>query len=297
MELVVLSGKGGTGKTTIAAALSELSRCTVKVDCDVDAPNFYLFYKGYNIEKDDFHGGKKAFIDEKICNKCGICKAVCKVDAIKDYKVNSLQCEGCGACVLICPEKAISLDDEKSADVFVTKTDKGVISRAEMAVGSEGSGKLITILRKNGKKFADNESLTIVDGSPGIGCPVISSITGCDAALIVAEPTVSGIEDFMRVTSLCEHFSIPVMVCINKYDLNEKITVEIERICNEHNYKIAGKVPYDDTVIKSINEMKPVVYYEESTANKAIRQMWDTILNFINKQKQGGYIYENSISK
>lgn len=282
MELVVLSGKGGTGKTTIAAALSELSKCTVKVDCDVDAPNFYLFYKGSNIDKGDFYGGKKAFIDEKVCSKCGKCQTFCRVDAIEGYKVNTLKCEGCGACVLACPQNAISLKDEKSADMFVTKTESGVISRAEMEIGSEGSGKLITFLRRNGRKFAEDDSLIIVDGPPGIGCPVISSITGSDTVLIVAEPTQSGLEDFMRVAALCEHFKILTMVCINKYDLNEKITNEIARFSNEQGYKIVGKIPYDDTVMKSINEMKPIIYYEKSISNKAIRKMWDTILNIIN---------------
>lgn len=287
MEFVVLSGKGGTGKTTIAAALSELSRCAVKIDCDVDAPNFYLFYKGDNISSENFYGGKKAFIDEKICIKCGKCREYCRSAAIDDYKVNIYKCEGCGACVLVCPEKAIVLKDEKSAEVFVTKTGEGIISRAEMDIGSEGSGKLITILRRNGRKFAEKDSLVIIDGPPGIGCPVISSITGSDAVLIVTEPTQSGMEDFMRVAALCEHFKILTMVCINKYDLNKKIADEIEKLSNEQGYKIVGKIPYDDIVMNSINEMKPIIYYERSTANKAIRQMWDTILNYINNLNEG----------
>ena len=294
MEVVVLSGKGGTGKTTIAAALSELSKCDVKVDCDVDAPNFYLFYKGNNIEKDNFYGSKKAFIDDKTCTKCGKCQTFCKPGAIKDYKVNSLQCEGCGTCILICPQKAISFMDEKSADVLVTSTNGGIISSAEMDIGSEGSGKLITILRKNAHKFTKNESLVIVDGPPGIGCSAISSITGSDAVLIVTEPTKSGLEDFMRAAALCEHFRIITMVCINKYDLNENITEEIERFSNDQGYKIVGKIPYDETVMKSINEMKPIIYYEKSQANKAVRKMWNIILDYLNK---GGTNNENSSSK
>lgn len=287
MELVILSGKGGTGKTTIAAALSELSKCTVKVDGDVDAPNLYLLYKGINVSSEDFYGGKKAFIDSKKCIKCGKCQEYCRFGAIKDNEVNTYKCEGCGTCVLVCAQNAICLKDEKSADVFVTKTDKGIISRAEMSVGSEGSGKLITILRKNGRKFAEDGSLTIIDGPPGIGCSVISSITGSDAVLIVTEPTQSGMEDFMRVAALCEHFRIPAMVCINKYDLNEKITNKIEEFSNEQGYKIAGKIPYDDMVMKSVNEMKPITHYEESSANKAVRQMWDTVQNYINNLNIG----------
>jgi MinD superfamily P-loop ATPase len=152
-----------------------------------------------------------------------------------------------------------------------------------MEIGSEGSGKLITILRRNGHKYSTETSVTIVDGPPGIGCTAISSITGSSAALLAAEPTQSGMEDFMRAAELCEHFKIPVMVCINKCDLNEKITNKIEEFSCEHGYKVVGKIPYDDTVMKSINALKPITYYEESAANKAIRQMWHTMLNYIIK--------------
>lgn len=287
MEFVVLSGKGGTGKTTIAAALSELSKCAVKIDCDVDAPNLYLMYKGTDKSREDFYGGYKASVDENICIKCGKCEEYCRAGAIAENKVNMYKCEGCGTCILVCPQKAISLKEEKSADIFVTETHEGIISRAEMDIGSEGSGKLITILRRNGRKFASDESYTIIDGSPGIGCPVISSITGSDAVLIVAEPTKSGLEDFMRVAALCGHFKILTMICINKYDLNEEITHEIENFSSEHGYKLVGKVPYDDTVMKSINEMKPITFYENSIANKAIMQMWGTMLNYINNLNIG----------
>jgi len=274
MELVVLSGKGGTGKTTIATALSELVQDVVRIDCDVDAPNFYLFYNGKDIEKKDFIGGKKALMDENICIKCGKCEDVCRFNAIENLKINSFLCEGCGACTLVCPKNAITLENEKIADAFITELDKGIISRAEMEIGSDGSGKLITHLRKNGKRFNKNERLIIIDGSPGIGCPVISSITGSDAVLIVTEPTKSGLEDLMRVVSLCNHFGIFTMVCINKYDINEEMSLEIESFVDERGLKFVGKVPYDDTVRKSINELKPITNYKESIANKAIEDIW-----------------------
>lgn len=278
MELTVISGKGGTGKTTIALALSELAEGAVKADCDVDAPNLYLFYGGKDIEKEPFFGEKTAVVDRRLCTNCGECERVCRFDAIKGGTVNAFKCEGCGACTLVCPREAVSLKEVKTADVFITQTSKkGIISRARMDIGSEGSGILITRLRKNAKRYADENTLIISDGSPGIGCPVISSITGSDAVLIVTEPTQSGLEDLKRVMELCRHFGVLTFVCINKYDINENKAVEIENYCRENDFCLAGRIPYDDLVMKSINELKPIVHYENSKANHAIRQMWNNI--------------------
>ncbi len=281
MELVVLSGKGGTGKTTIATALSELASDVIRIDCDVDAPNLYLFYKGKDIEKSEFLGGKKAIIDEALCIKCGKCDPICRFNAIENCTINPYACEGCGACTLICPQNAIKLIDEKTADTFITELDKGIISRAEMDIGSDGSGKLITHLRKNGKRFNENDKLTIIDGSPGIGCAVIASITGSDLVLVVTEPTKSGLEDLMRVVALCEHFGVFTMVCINKYDINEEVAKEIESFVKDKGLKLVGKIPYDDIVMKSINELKPITCYKESIAEKAIEDMWSNIKSFM----------------
>lgn len=281
MELVVLSGKGGTGKTTIAASLSELAKDVLRIDCDVDASNFYLYYEGTDIEAEEFYGGKKAVIDEEKCIKCGKCEEICKFDAIHSCEVDTFACEGCGACVLICPEKAIAIIEEKAAYAFITELDNGVISRAEMEIGSDGSGKLVALLRKNGKRFLNKERLIIIDGSPGIGCSVIASITGCDAVLIVTEPTVSGVEDLMRVVALCERFGLYTMVCINKYDINEEITKTIRSFIAQRQLKLVGEIPYDDTVMKSINELRPVIYYEDSIAGEAIKDMWLNIKNII----------------
>lgn len=281
MELVVLSGKGGTGKTTIATSLAELAEDVTRIDCDVDAPNFYMFYDGHDIEKNQFIGGKKASIDEALCIKCGKCENVCRFDAIENFNINSFSCEGCGACILVCPQKAINFEDEKIADTFITELDKGVISRAEMEIGSDGSGKLISYLRKNGKKFSADEKLIISDGSPGIGCSVISSITGSDAVLVVTEPTKSGLEDLMRVVALCQHFGVFTMVCINKFDINEEMSSKIEEFIKKEGLVLAGKIPYDDTVMKSINELKPIICYEDSKAASAIKKMWKNIKNYI----------------
>lgn len=280
MELVVLSGKGGTGKTTIATALAELAELAedvIRVDCDVDAPNLYLFYKGKDIEKSEFIGGKKAVLDQSICIECGKCESICRFEAIENFKINPFHCEGCGACELICPVNAIILQDEKTAETFITELDKGIISRAEMEIGSDGSGKLITQLRKNTKKFNQDDKLTIIDGSPGIGCAVIASITGSDRVLVVTEPTKSGLEDLIRVVELCEHFGVFTMVCINKYDINENVATEIENFAASKDIKLVGKIPFDDTVMKSINQLKPITYYKDSLAERAIEAMWDNI--------------------
>ena len=277
MELVILSGKGGTGKTTIATAISELAKDVVKVDCDVDAPNLYLFYNGEDIKNRDFCGGQIAEINEDLCSGCGKCEKVCRFDAISNNRISTYSCEGCGTCILVCPNNAISLKEEKSADIYITKTDKGIISRAKMDIGSEGSGKLIAELREDAKEYTKENTLTIIDGSPGIGCSVISSITGSDMALIVTEPTKSGLEDLKRVADLCNHFRVKINVCINKFDINLDMTKQIEDYCRGKDIDIVGMIPFDDTVIKSINELKPIIYYHESKANLAIRDMWNSI--------------------
>ena len=274
MVISVLSGKGGTGKTTVVAALSELIKNVIKVDCDVDAPNLYLFYKGMDVEKKNFYGGKKAKINKSLCIECEICEEVCKFGAIKNWTINPFSCEGCGACTLVCPQNAIKLVDEKTADTFITKTDKGILSRAMMGIGSDGSGKLVTELRKNAKRFTENNSIVILDGSPGIGCSVIASITDTDIALIVTEPTRSGLDDLKRILELAEHFETQVMICVNKYDINPDMTSQIENFAREKNLFVVGKIPFDKLVMKSVNTLKLITEFAESPARKAIEEMW-----------------------
>lgn len=282
MKLVVLSGKGGTGKTTIAVSLAELMEHVIMVDCDVDAANMHLYYDGETIVTRDYMGSKIAVVDKELCTECGICTQYCKFDSIDTGMVNPMTCEGCGVCVLVCPENALHLEKVKGAEMKLIKTDKGFISKADMEIGAEGSGKLITELKALASEYTKEGDITVIDGSPGVGCPVIASITGADMTLLVIEPTKSGLSDFLRVEELCGHFGMPVMVCINKYDMNLDVAKEIEDFCRDEDIDIVGKIPFDNMVMKSINELKPIVNYEDSEAGKAIKDMWETIKTKLN---------------
>lgn len=277
MEIVVLSGKGGTGKTTVAIALSELMDKVTRVDCDVDAANMYMYYEGKLVEKKPYMGNLVAFVDYDKCNRCGLCTGYCEFDSIEIGDVDKMTCEGCGVCAIVCPQKAIELKPIKTADMTVREAHNGKIVSAEMHIGSEGSGKLIAKLKKLAKEHTKEGEDIIIDGSPGIGCPVISSVTGSDLALMVVEPTKSGLSDYLRVQELCDHFDIQTMVCINKYDINLEISNEIEAFCERNDIALVGKIPFDDTVLKSIEELKPLVQYPESSAAKAVVEMWENI--------------------
>lgn len=282
MKLVILSGKGGTGKTTIAVSLAELMNNVVMVDCDVDAANMHLYYDGETIEKKDYVGSKIAVVDRELCTKCGLCTTHCKFDSIESGIVNPMTCEGCGVCALVCPEDAITLQQVKGAEMKIIKTDKAFIAKADMEIGAEGSGKLITELKSMAADYTKAGDITVIDGSPGVGCPVIASITGANMTLLVIEPTKSALSDFLRVEELCRHFSMPVMVCINKYDMNLDVAKEIEEYCRDNSIDIVGKIPFDSMVMKSINELIPIVKYDDSKAGIAIRDMWETIKTKLN---------------
>ncbi|QUI22654.1 4Fe-4S binding protein [Vallitalea pronyensis] len=274
MQLVIISGKGGTGKTTIAASFAYLSQDSIKCDCDVDASNLHIVLGGEDIEREPYIGAKAASIMPDKCIQCGACERMCRYDAIHDFKINPLKCEGCAACTVVCPANAIELKDEVTGDTLVTQTTRGILSRAHMIPGAEGSGKLVTDVRKKAKKYGTDEDLYLLDGTPGVGCAVMASITGCQGALIVVEPTQSGLSDFKRVLSVVHHFKVHPYICINKYDINERITKEIEAFCQEASIEVIGKIPFDTWVDTSINGLKPIVLYEESAAGHAIRDMW-----------------------
>lgn len=287
MELGIISGKGGTGKTTIAISIAELERGSISIDADVDASNMFLYYNGENIDKEYFSGSNVAEVDLDICTRCGKCDEVCKFDAIHRGDVDTLKCEGCGACQIVCPEDAISLVEQKTADIYVTETSSGKIFRSDMEIGGDGSGLLVSRLRKKAEQYQTKSGFTILDGSPGTGCSVIASITNNDRVLIVTEPTKSGKEDFIRAYQLTEHFNIPALACINKYDINESMSLEIEEFCKKESIPLVGKIPFDEIIVDSINNLKPIIYYENSKANQAIREMWDIIKeDYINEEER-----------
>ncbi|HPE14663.1 MAG TPA: ATP-binding protein [Bacilli bacterium] len=281
MQVTVLSGKGGTGKTTIAVGIAETIKNSIKIDCDVDAANMYLYYKGKQTEKESFYSGKTARINSDKCIRCGKCFRNCKFDAIKDYKVDSLKCEGCGICKLVCPVGAIEMFDNHVADIIEEKIKNGNLIRADMEIGADGSGRLITKLRS---KVKNNNEIIIVDGSPGIGCPVISSVTDTDFCLIVTEPTLSGLNDLERLLELINSFKIKSLVCINKYDINCNMTEKVKDYCKERNIEIIGLIPYDDMVIKSINDLKPIISYQTSRAGREIKKIAEKIFKIYKEE-------------
>jgi MinD superfamily P-loop ATPase len=291
-QLVIISGKGGTGKTTIAGSFSYLARDATVADCDVEAPNLHMLMETEDILREDFIGARVAEIDSKKCTRCGLCQEACRFDAIQDFNVNGLACEGCGTCSAVCPEGAVTMKDELTGWNYVSLGEGGrVFSHARLEIGAEGSGKLVTRVRKKALEYDRKDELVIIDGSPGIGCAVIASITGCDAALLVTEPTCSGLEDLKRALSVCDHFGIRAFVCINKYDLNEGMAEEIQNYCLQKGYKMAGRVPYDEKVLEALKAKKPVVLYSGSPAAGAIRKMYKMITGLL---EEDGHVNSDS---
>lgn len=281
-QLLILSGKGGTGKTTIASALVKLSECHAFADCDVDAPNLHLMLTQNSIPvKKDYYGLGKAVIDQSKCLNCGFCEQNCHFGAIKNASVDVFECEGCGVCVELCPVHAIKLSKYVSGNLTLYKTEKTVFSTAQLKMGSGASGKLVTAVKRQLLQEAPDESLVIIDGSPGIGCPVIASISGVDMVLIVAEPTISGMHDMKRIVETTKHFGVNCAVCINKFDVNMANTKEIESYCNNYDIPVIGKIPFDDTVVKAVNQNQSIACYPDSPAGKAVASIWDDLKSYV----------------
>ena len=279
-ELVVISGKGGTGKTSIVASFAALAQNQVMADCDVDAADLHLLLEPRVREHDEFFSSQSAVIDPDRCTECGTCREVCRYGAVgEDFIIDPIACEGCGVCVHFCPQEAIELRQNRSGEWFISETRFGPLVHARLGIAEENSGKLVALVREKAKGIArqDGRDLILVDGAPGIGCPVISSITGADAVMVVTEPTLSGIHDMKRVVDLAAHFDIPVFVCINKYDLNPELAAQVESFCRERDLKLTGKVSYDPVVTKAMVQGRTVVEYSSGSVAREIEKMWRRI--------------------
>ena len=279
-QIVVISGKGGTGKTVLTASFAALAKSKVMADCDVDAADLHLLLNPKIKERHEFRSGKTARIDKKLCQQCGKCIVACRFDAIReDFVVDPISCEGCCLCSYICPADAIKMQENLSGEWYISDTKYGPFVHAKLGIAEENSGKLVTKVKQTAKEIAKRNNLDyiIVDGPPGIGCPVIASLSDADLALIVTEPTLSGMHDMQRILDVALHFKIATKVVINKYDLNGKNTKDIELICKNKNIDVVGRIPFSKEVSKSIVESVPIIEYSKNSVVKEIISVWQKI--------------------
>lgn len=284
-EIVVLSGKGGTGKTSIVGSFAALAQSKVLADCDVDAADLHLILKPVIRRKREFWGGQVASIDEERCTRCGLCQELFRFQAIRDFRVDHVSCEGCSFCYNICPEEAITMQENLSGHWFVSDTRYGPLVHARLGIAQENSGKLVALVRQQARLTAEKEEVDYIisDGPPGIGCPVISSLSGADLALLVTEPTLSGIHDLERVLGVCRHFSVPALVCINKHDINEGNTHQIESYCCSQGIEAAVRISFDNVVPEAMVHGLPVVEYCDNSVSRQINLLWKHVLSFLAK--------------
>ena len=279
-QIVIISGKGGTGKTVLTASFAALAKNKVMADCDVDAADLHLLLAPDVKEKHSFKSGKTAVINNDICTACGRCRELCRFEAIsKDYIVDPIACEGCAFCSFICPQGAIKMLENTTGEWFISSTRFGPMVHAKLGIAEENSGKLVSLVRNKAKETAEENDLdwVIIDGSPGIGCPVIASLSGADIALVVTEPTMSGLHDADRVIQVAEHFDVPVKMVINKYDLNREMSEKIEEYCEKKKIPLIGKIPFDKFVVKAMVKRKTVVELSEGRAREEILNIWDRL--------------------
>jgi len=280
-ELVVISGKGGTGKTSLMAAFASLAKNKVLCDADVDAADLHLIMDPEIKERHEFQGGSTAVINADKCTQCGLCHDLCRWDAIsEDFEVDAIACEGCGVCVYFCPEGAIDFPVNTCGEWFISDTRFGPMAHARLGIAEENSGKLVTLVRQQGRKLAEENKLNLIltDGPPGVGCPVIASLGGATAVLIVSEPTVSGKHDMERVAELAAFFKIPAMLCINKFDLNVDQTTAIENFAKEKHVKVLGRIPFDPIFTKSMVQGQTIFEYDgKSDAALAVENLWKQV--------------------
>jgi MinD superfamily P-loop ATPase len=289
-ELVIISGKGGTGKTSITAALAALAPQVVLADCDVDAADLHLVLSPRILQRKEFSGGQRARIKAGHCTACGKCEELCRFDAIrfdgpgngkvtKTFRVDPIACEGCGVCAWFCAEKAIEFGPVLNGWWYLSETKYGPLVHARLDVAAGNSGKLVTLVRKEARALAEKQGRQwlLVDGPPGIGCPVIASVTGADAVLVVTEPTLSGRHDLERVMTLTKHFGVPVFVCLNKYDINPAQAGEMEQAAAQAGAVVAGRIPYDRAITDAQLKGRNVIEHGPGPAAEAIRQVWACI--------------------
>jgi len=280
-ELVVVSGKGGTGKTSLLAAFASLAENKVLCDADVDAADLHLIMAPVVRERHDFISGHTARIDPERCTQCGLCRELCRWEAIDDtFVVDAIACEGCGVCYYFCPEKAVEFPSSNCGEWYLSDTRFGPMAHARLGIAEENSGKLVTLIRQEGKKMAEAQGLDLLltDGPPGIGCPVIASLGGATAVLIVTEPTVSGHHDMQRIVELSAFFKIPAMLCVNKFDLNPEKATEIERFARDNNVEVMGRIPFDPVFTKAMVQGKTIVEFDgDSQGAAAVRTIWEGV--------------------
>lgn len=283
-QLLILSGKGGTGKTTVAGAFISLAQVKAYADCDVDAPNLHLVMtQKSQPRRSDFYGLPKAEIDPDLCRECDLCRQHCRFAAIERsdvYSVDAYACEGCGVCAALCPAGAIALKPAVIGDLMLYQN-KTVFSTAQLKMGSGNSGMLVSEVKKQLKSVP--AELAIIDGSPGIGCPVIASLSGVDMVLIVAEPSVSGISDMERILKTAAQFQVKAAVCVNKYDTNPENTRKIQDFCRDRQLPFAGAIPFDSNVVKAVNSGQSIVSIDCS-AGRAVKEVFKETLAILNKQ-------------
>jgi MinD superfamily P-loop ATPase len=291
-QVAVLSGKGGTGKTSVSASLIHIASREMELvmaDADVDAANLDLLLNGTILEEHAYTGGFRAGIDQDLCSGCGRCREVCRFGAVQQsntgaFTIDGIKCEGCNACVHQCPEKAISSRRRQAGTWFRSSTPYGDLFHAEMLAGEENSGKLVSLIRKSAQDLGTSKGsqMLLLDGPPGIGCPVIASCTGADLVLVVTEPGISAIHDLRRVLGTAAHFNVPSAVCVNRFDINPARAMEIEDFCSDSGIPFIGRIPYDDTVPESISRGIPFTEYRpESPASIAVANIWNELSEII----------------
>ncbi|NOY77457.1 MAG: P-loop NTPase [Calditrichaeota bacterium] len=286
-ELVIVSGKGGTGKTTLTASFAALSGDKIMADCDVDAADLHLLLKPAILKEEKFVSSQVAVIDRESCLACDICRTVCRFEAIsEDYVVNPMDCEGCRLCERMCPIEVIHMEKQENGKWYIAETEFGPMVFAQLGVAEENSGQLVSLVRREAQKLAKEKNLNyiIIDGPPGVGCPVNSAITGTQLAVIVTEPTMSGIHDLKRILELTRQFRVPALVVVNKFDLNLENTEQIEAYCRERRVELIGKIPFDTSVIKALQAGEILVHFSgDGKISRIVTDIWEKVFSHLNR--------------